>query len=111
MRASYAATGGRTTPKGPQGQKRPDDADLWEIDENFARSELSDAQRADHHKRRKAILEGRGTVLKRGGDRKSNSQDGSLKGYAKQSAESLGIDERTVQRDRAVVAVRLARSR
>lgn len=26
MRASYAATGGRTKPKGPQGQKRPADA-------------------------------------------------------------------------------------
>lgn len=85
-------------PKGPQGQKRPDDADLWEIDENFARSELSDAQRADHHKRREAILVKRGLVkdAPKGG-RPGNGDK--LSSYAAQAAAALGVHERTVQQD------------
>ncbi len=82
----------------------PDDqdtADLWEIDENFARSELSDAQRADHHVRREEILKRKGLVQTNGGDRKSDGQNVHLKSYAKQAAESLGVDERTVRRDLA----------
>lgn len=77
----------------------PDDAALWEIDENFARAELTDAQRADHHKRRKELLERRGEARTRGGDRKSNSQVGSLKGYAQQAAETLGVGVSSVHRD------------
>jgi len=76
-----------------------DAAALWEIDENFARSELTDAQRADHHVRREAILVRMGEVQTNGGDRKSDGQNVRLKSYAKQSAEQLGVDERTVRRD------------
>ena len=79
----------------------PDDAALWEIDENFARSELTDAQRADHHVRREEILKRKGLVQTAGGDRKSNGQNVRLKSYAKQAAETLGVDERTVRRDLA----------
>lgn len=80
----------------------PDDddaAELWEIDENFARAELTDAQRADHHARRAAILVRRGDVRDHGGDRRSNGQAVHLKSYAKQAAQTLGVDERTVRRD------------
>jgi hypothetical protein len=74
-----------------------DDAALWEIDENFARSELTDAQRADHHVRREAILKRKGLVsLGRGGDQ---SDKMSLRSYAKQAAADLGVDKRTVERD------------
>lgn len=77
-----------------------DDAALWEIDENFARSELSDAQRADHHVRREEILKRKGLVkdAPKGG-RPGNSDK--LSSYSDQAAASLGVDKRTVQRDLA----------
>lgn len=77
----------------------PDDAALWEIDENFARAELTDAQRADHHKRRAAILEKKKLVRPHGGDRKSSRQNTDLKSYAAQAAETLGVHPDTVRRD------------
>lgn len=76
----------------------PDDAELWEIDENFARAELTPAQRADHHSRRQRILISRGVVAARGGDRKS-SQVESLKSYAEEAAETLGVGLSTIRRD------------
>ena len=76
-----------------------DDAALWEIDENFARSELSDAQRADHHVRREEILKRKGLVSKgRGGDQ---SEKSSLRSYAKQASDTLGVSKRTVEKDLA----------
>ena len=77
-----------------------DAADLWEIDENFARSELTDAQRADHHVRREEILVRRGVVkdAPRGG-RPANGDK--LSSYSEQAASTLGVDKRTVQRDLA----------
>lgn len=76
-----------------------DDAELWEIDENFARADLTDAQRADHHVRREAILVRKGLVSvgSRGGDRRSNDK----LSYGTQTAAALGVDKRTVQRDLA----------
>lgn len=78
----------------------PDDqdtADLWEIDENFARAELTDAQRADHHVRREEILKRKGLVSKgRGGDQTAKS---AVRSYAKQTADTLGVSERTVRQD------------
>lgn len=76
-----------------------DEAALWEIDENFARAELSDAQRADHHVRREEILKRKGLVrLGRGGDQSENS---SLRSYAAQASETLGVSKRTVEKDLA----------
>lgn len=77
-----------------------DDAALWEIDENFARAELSDAQRADHHVRREEILKRKGLVkdAPKGGRPKN---DDKLSPYSEQAAKSLGVDRRTVQRDLA----------
>lgn len=78
----------------------PDDqdaADLWEIDENFARAELTDAQRADHHVRREEILKRKGLVSQgRGGDQ---SEKSSLRSYAHQAADTLGVTKRTVEKD------------
>jgi len=78
-----------------------DDAALWEIDENFARAELSDAQRAEHHMRREEILVRKKLVAPggKGGDRRST--DKLSVGYAKKTATDLGVDERTVRRDLA----------
>jgi predicted DNA-binding protein (UPF0251 family) len=77
-----------------------DTAELWEIDENFARQELTDAQRADHHVRREEILVRRGEVSApgQGGNRRSNDNL-SLGSYASQAADSLGVNRRTVERD------------
>lgn len=77
-----------------------DAADLWEIDENFARSELTDAQRAEHHVRREDILKRKGLVSAHGGARKQDDKLSSCS-YADQAAASLGVDKRTVQRDLA----------
>jgi hypothetical protein len=74
-----------------------DDAALWEIDENFARSELTDAQRADHHARRKAILERKGLVRPNG--RPSKVSQNAKVSYADQAAETLGVHKSTVGRD------------
>lgn len=78
-----------------------DDADLWEIDENLIRAELSDAQRADHHARREAIMVRKGLATAHGGDRKSSGQVGRLKSCTAQTAEALGQSERVVRRDLA----------
>lgn len=77
-----------------------EDAELWEIDENFARAELTDAQRADHHVRREQILIRKGEVSKgRGGDRRQT--DKLSVSYARKAAQDLSVDERTVRRDLA----------
>lgn len=73
----------------------PDDemaAELWEIDENLARSELTEAQKADHHARRKRILVEKGLVRSQGRPRK----DGPQKSYAEEAAASLGVSRKTV---------------
>lgn len=76
-----------------------DDAALWEIDENFARAELTDAQRADHHVRREEIMIRKKLVSDgRGGDQ---SEKSSLRSYAKQASETLGVSKRTVEKDLA----------
>lgn len=82
----------------------PDDqdaADLWEIDENFARAELTDAQRADHHVRREAILIRRGEVNAKPGPAKVSDKMSPTTSYATKAAETLGVSKRTVERDLA----------
>lgn len=80
----------------------PDDAELWEIDENFARAELSDAQRAEHHVRRETILKRRGVVNTKPGPTKVGvGEKSSLTSYAKQASEALGVSRRTVEKDLA----------
>lgn len=78
----------------------PDDAELWEIDENFARAELTEAQRADHHARRRRILVAKGLVkdAPKGGRPRN---DDKLSQYSVEAARALGVDQRTVQRDLA----------
>ncbi len=75
-----------------------DTAELWEIDENFARQELTDAQRADHHVRREEILVRRGEVRANG---RPNSANLAKLSYADQAADTFGVSRRTVARDLA----------
>lgn len=77
-----------------------DDAALWEIDENFARAELTDAQRADHHVRREEIMIRKGLVK----DAPKGGRPGNLdklSKYSAQAASEFGVDERTIRRDLA----------
>lgn len=76
----------------------PEDAELWEIDENFARAELSDAQRADHHVRREAILVRKGVVLDYKGGRPAKSVT-KLVAYSDKTAGDLGVHPNTIRRD------------
>ena len=56
----------------------------------FARAELTDAQRADHHVRREAILIRMGEVSSgRGGDQTDKL---SVRSYAKKASADLGVD-------------------
>jgi hypothetical protein len=66
---------------------------------SFARAELTDAQRADHHARREEILKRKGLVSS--GPGRKNSENSSQLAYARQAAETLGISKRTVEKDLA----------
>lgn len=82
----------------------PDDqdaADLWEIDENFARSELTDAQRAEHHVRREEILVRKGLVSAHADKAGRPTKSDNLSKYSAKAAADLGVDERTIRRDLA----------
>ncbi len=74
------------------------DRQLIEIDENLCRAELTELEMADHHVRRKALMELRGKARKAGGDRKSSGQNVHLKSYADETADKLSVDPKTVRR-------------
>jgi hypothetical protein len=74
----------------------PDDVELWEIDENFARAELTHAQRADHHVRRRRIMIAKGLVHAKQGQPK---KDTNLVSYSKEAAKALGVHENTINLD------------
>jgi hypothetical protein len=73
--------------------------ELWEIDENLIRNELSPMERAQNLARRKAILEARGDVQEHGGDRRSSPQLEDLKSFADKTAEDLGVSHKSIERD------------
>lgn len=79
--------------------RRQDAAELWEIDENFARAELTDAQRADHHVRREAILVRRGEVKTSTGPNKVTDKLSATQSYAAKAAADIGVAARTIRRD------------
>ncbi|MGY5812021.1 MT-A70 family methyltransferase [Rhizobium sp. LEGMi198b] len=81
------------------------DRELWEIDENLCRAELTVADRALFTARRKEIYLEKYPETAQGGDRRSKRQDVVLKdadrpkAFAVATAEATGQDKRTVQRD------------
>ncbi|MBX4944618.1 MT-A70 family methyltransferase [Rhizobium binae] len=82
------------------------DAELWEIDENLIRAELTPADRAIFIHRRKQIYELKFPETAHGGDRKTESSSrrvGDLneepKRFTAATAEATGQSERAVQRD------------
>lgn len=81
------------------------DAELWEIDENLARSELTPADRAVFTFRRKELYLQKYPETAHGGDRKSSGQVGHLidrqerKSFVAATAELSGKSERAIRRD------------
>ena len=81
-------------------------AELLEIDENFVRCPLSEREKCKILSRRKKIYEELYPETKYGGDRKSEKikstmcrlDSGTPKSFAKDTAEKLGISERSVER-------------
>jgi N6-adenosine-specific RNA methylase IME4 len=82
------------------------DRELWEIDENLIRSELTPADRALFTARRKEIYLLKHPETANGGDRRSDRQLGELKKadtqrFSAATAAATGQSERVVQRDAA----------
>lgn len=82
------------------------DAELWEIDENLARSELTAADCALFMHRRKEIHQIKYPETAHGGDRKSSRQvgdliEGGISRFSSATAQATGRSERSIQRDAA----------
>jgi ParB-like chromosome segregation protein Spo0J len=82
-----------------------DDAELREIDENLIRAELTPAEQAAHHARRKELYEQRHSQSKgsrrdgRGGRKKNDPQNADhSKTYAEDAAAKIGKSRDTVER-------------
>jgi N6-adenosine-specific RNA methylase IME4/ParB-like chromosome segregation protein Spo0J len=80
-----------------------DEAELIEIDENLIRADLTDAEIAAHHVRRKQIYLRLHPETKRGGDRRSEevrskAQNEPLIPYTKKAAKEIGKSNATVKR-------------
>ncbi|NTA10832.1 ParB N-terminal domain-containing protein [Agrobacterium tumefaciens] len=80
------------------------DRELWEIDENLIRSDLTPADRALFVFRRKEIYLLKHPETANGGDRRSDRQVGELKSieakrFTVATAEATGQSERSIQRD------------
>jgi len=71
------------------------DRQLWEIDENLMRSELTPSQQAEHLARRKELWEARssGTNCSTGG-----GAPGENKGFAQETAEAMGTTRQQINR-------------
>lgn len=69
------------------------DRELWEIDENLLRNELTPAEIAEHMARRKALWEQRREVS---GKVSPKPSGGRPKGFASETAEAVGRDKKTI---------------
>jgi ParB-like chromosome segregation protein Spo0J len=79
------------------------EAELCEIDENLIRAELTPAEQAAHHARRKELYEQRHPDAKHGGDRKStnrksNPHNADMIGYSEDAAAKTGKSRDTIER-------------
>lgn len=70
-------------------------AELWEIDENLMRAELSPAQQAEHLSRRKDVWEALSAQIA------SKPTGGRPAGFASETAKATGVHKATINRDLA----------
>ncbi len=70
------------------------DRQLWEIDENLQRVDLSPAQEAEHLKRRAELWEAREVV----GEVRPKPQGGRPPGFASDTAAATGKSKRSINR-------------
>lgn len=77
------------------------DAELWEIDENLCRADLTPADRAIFTHRRKDLYLQKHPETAHGGDRRSSAQVEHLKTkrFTAATAEATGVSDQTVRRD------------
>jgi hypothetical protein len=79
------------------------DAQLWEIDENLRRAELTELERAEHLRQRKAIYEELHPQSRHGGLPEApgggKAKTANVAGFATDTAIKTGIAERTIRRD------------
>jgi ParB family chromosome partitioning protein len=75
--------------------------ELWEIDENLIRAELTDSQRATAHARREEIMVSLGLVLVGAGKPSNSAKSAELTSYSRKASADLGVSERTVRQDLA----------
>jgi ParB family chromosome partitioning protein len=76
---------------------------LWEIDENLARAELTELERAEHIRVRKFVYEQIHPETKNGGDHGNQHSGGKKRqndklSFCQDTAEKTGLDRRTVER-------------
>lgn len=79
------------------------DRQLWEIDENLIRAELTELERGEHLARRKDIYIARHPETRQGGVGRGGYKDENSSSFSADTATKLGVTERTVQ-----IAVRRA---
>jgi ParB-like chromosome segregation protein Spo0J len=79
------------------------DAQLWEIDENLCRAELTELERAEHLQKRKTVYEQMCPEARQGGlpgaPGGGKAKTANLASFAADTAAKTGISERTIRRD------------
>ena len=80
-----------------------DDAEreLWEIDENLCRADLTELERGEHLLRRKEIYQRKWPATRQGGDRRSEefqTDNLSVRSFAAVTADKIGATDRDVRR-------------
>ena len=77
------------------------DRQLWQVDENLIRAELTTAERASHVAKRKKLFEQRAAMesSNNGTTRPENRRRGRPKSFALETAEQTGRTKRDVNRD------------
>lgn len=74
------------------------DRQLWEIDENLIRAELTELERGEHLARRKDIYIARHPETRQGGTGRAGYKNDNLSSFSEDAATKIGVTERTVER-------------
>lgn len=79
------------------------DRELWEIDENLMRAELTELERADHLQMRKILYLKKHPETANGGDRGNQHRGGKSRqndnlSFCQDTAEKTGLDRRSIER-------------